>query len=238
MHKAADQSASPRPKPPSTSETVGGLKNRDRFGFWTLLSFHFPFAWSSGGCHGGFEAEAGECALRPCGVAKGLAAGDGAMQGFEICIRVGAIDTGKPIARAIDGTVVQAGAGLGGAVAALPQAGPSPLLGAFDEVGAQSVAFDVSTDREVVLVALDGEGLVAPLVNVTRADELAMLLPPSDVGDAQALHESGEIAVVSWPEDHMPVSRHEAIGADPHRSAVQGLLQDQFEREVVRFFLE
>ena len=55
------------------------------------------------------------------------------------------------------------------AAAANPQARPRPIFGAANQIGPQRVALDVACDDEKVVIALDGEGLVATLVEVAAA---------------------------------------------------------------------
>lgn len=45
-------------------------------------------------------------------------------------------------------------------------AGPVPVFSQFDHVGSQSVPFDVSQNREVVLIIFDGKGFEPPLPHV------------------------------------------------------------------------
>lgn len=118
-------------------------------------------------------------------------------------------------------------------VVAPPEAGPLPVLGLVDEVGASCVAFDVAGDGQEVVVGLDGEGFVGALVDVPAAGGVSVFVPASDVGDGESLHVSAQVAGLAWAKYQVPVVGHEAVGEDAHVDVFGGLGHDAFKGVVV-----
>src|SRR5438094_646083 len=67
---------------------------------------------------------------------------------------------------------------------------------------------------------------------------LLVALPSRDVRDGQPLHEGRQVPVVLWPQDQMPMVRHQAIRANPHRLDGQRFLQNILERNVIAVRME
>ena len=70
------------------------------------------------------------------------------------------------------------------------------------------------------------------------ADDISMLFPACDMSHRQPLHEETQILVSFGPHDEMPMIGHQAITADAHRTLVQGLRDDAFNRVIIGLGLE
>jgi hypothetical protein len=60
----------------------------------------------------------------------------------------------------------------------------------------------------------------------------------ADVCGSEAEHEVGEFAVVSGPEDEVPVVGHEAVGEDAYGEDLAGLVEGLEEGLVIGGFVE
>ena len=128
----------------------------------------------------------------PAGIAEGAPAIDAGSQGVEFGGGFGTVDPGGPVAAETKGPVLRGRKpGWRGLGHAIVEAAPFPVLGAFDEIGAQRVALDVSGDREKVFVVLDRERFVPSLVEGAGAGGVAVGVPAAHVCDGEPLHECG-----------------------------------------------
>jgi hypothetical protein len=107
-----------------------------------------------------------------------------------------------------------------------PKAAPLPVLGALDEPGAQRVALDVSTDRDEVIVRLNGKGLESALVQVAAAHASAMRVPSLRVRHREPCHERRQAAILLRGKDQVPVRWHNAIREQADGNAGLGLGQN------------
>jgi len=89
-----------------------------------------------------------------------------------------------------------------------------------------------------MLVALDGEGLEASLVEMAGAGGMIVGVPAHGVGVGEPADEGGQLAVGPRPEHHVPVIGHEAVGQQADRTALAGLGQHAFEGREVLGLLE
>lgn len=88
---------------------------------------------------------------------------------------------------------------------AAPKAAPAPRLGRSYQIGPQCVSLHIAYDLIEILVGLDGEGLVATLVNMAEAHLSSVFLPAPNMRNCEALHEGRQIAVVLWPQNEVPM---------------------------------
>ena len=120
-------------------------------------------------------------------------------------------------------------------VAVLPsiETAPTPRLGTLHEIGPQSVPLHVATNREEVLVVLNGKRLEAALIHMTAARAVPMSVPAPRVRQRQPADEPGEFVVFPRPDDHVPMIGQNAISQQPRFRAIDGFLQNAFERVIV-----
>jgi len=119
-----------------------------------------------------------------------------------------------------------------------PEAGPAPILGALDEVGAQGVAFDIAGHHQKMPVILHGKALVGSLVEVAAAFRVAMGVPAAHMSDREPVHEGRKLAIGAGPEEQMPMVGHKAPGQQAQWNAHQRLGEDLLEGGVVALILE
>ncbi len=119
-----------------------------------------------------------------------------------------------------------------------PQAPPSPLFGAVHEVCAQGISFHVTADGQEVGIGPDGEGLKTSLVEVACPDGPVVNVPTHGVGVRQPSHERGQLPILSWVEDQVPMIGHHAVRKDANRVTPMGFNQNTFEGLKVLTFLE
>ena len=164
--------------------------------------------------------------------AVGTSQGDAVFQGGFLFGRLGLIDPLHPIASLAAG---QGGQGdlLVGWKPALTGAGPVPCDGTFNQSSAKGISLDIPADGGQVGIVLDGEALVASLIDVPGAHLIAMNEPAANVADAQTHHEAGQVAVVAGPEHQMPVGGHHAVRQHPHGHRLLGLAQTALEGLVI-----
>jgi hypothetical protein len=99
---------------------------------------------------------------------------------------------------------------------AMPEPGPAPVLGSFDEVCPQRVSLDVAADRQKVFVCVNRKRFEPSLVERPRAERPMNVVPPHRVRHGESVHVGRKIAIVLRPEHEVPVIRHQAKGEQPH----------------------
>jgi hypothetical protein len=119
-----------------------------------------------------------------------------------------------------------------------PKATPAPVFRTPDKVAAQRIPFDVTRDGQKVGVALHHERFEAPLVKMAGSRTGAIGMTPLGVSERNKAHVPGEIAILTWPEQKVPVVGHYTPGKDAHWYALLHLYQHALEREVVAVLLE
>ena len=75
----------------------------------------------------------------------------------------------------------------------MPEPGPSPVLGSFNQVCPQRVSLDVAADRQKMLDGLDWKRLESSLVERPRAERAMRMVPSHRVRHGQAMHEPRKI---------------------------------------------
>ena len=137
---------------------------------------------------GDFQSQGRGGSGRPCFVSIRRASIHAAAQGCEFRGRLRLIDVLDPAWRPPDGPWRQ-NLLIGGRSAGPPiQTAPTPLFGPRNQIGAQGVAFDVSTHRKKMPVLLDRKGFESSLVQVARSRGTAVSVPTaasSSPGDAK-----------------------------------------------------
>ena len=118
------------------------------------------------------------------------------------------------------------------------KAAVGPELGAGDEVGIKRIALDVAAEGEEMIVALDGEGFEAALVEVAVADGVMGDAPAHGVSVGEPAEKIGELVVFFRPDDEVPVGGHEAEGEDADGVALVSEEEDAEEGVVVGGFSE
>jgi hypothetical protein len=185
-----------------------------------------------------FEAEAAHDPIAPGIVPERAAALDTAANRlqFGCCLRhVHVID---PVGLAGERPGRKELAVFRGAALPAEKAGPLPLFGFPHEIRSQRVSLHVACERVKVVVFLNGKRLEAALVNVARSARMTMRMPALGVRQCQPADKPREFALLSRPDNEVPVVRHEAIGQQPGLCALHGLGQRLLEREVIRVVVE
>jgi len=119
-----------------------------------------------------------------------------------------------------------------------PQAGPTPILGAFDQVRPQRVTLDITGNRQEMRVFLDREALEPALVQVANANLPVVLLPSARVRHRQPLHEPAELSVLLRGQKQVPMIRHQAVRKQLNRLSFEGIRHDPLERGKILILLE
>lgn len=91
------------------------------------------------------------------------------------------------------------------------QASESPCIGRFAQLGGVGIAFDVSANRQKMLVILHRKGFISALVEVPVANRIVVSVMPLRVSQREPLGEPGHLAVETWTYAKMPVIGHDAI---------------------------
>ena len=130
------------------------------------------------------ETESGGGADLPGLGAERCSAVDRLAYGLEFVVGLRPVHTPHPIRRTVHRPIRQ----VDRAVAPTPpaQAGPGPILGMLDQVGAQWVTFDVTKHDVQVIVGFDRKRFVAVLPHVSAAVIVSVISP--DVRGGQPLH--------------------------------------------------
>src|SRR5947209_2952590 len=102
-------------------------------------------------------------------------------------------------------------------------AGPTPILGALDQAGAQRIPLDVAENVQEGVIFLDGKGAKATLPDVAAG--MVVLMITADMSGEQPHHVSAEFAVVAWPESQVEMVRQQAPGQQAHVEAFSRLAQ-------------
>jgi len=79
-----------------------------------------------------------------------------------------------------------------------------------------AIGFNVTASHKKMVIVLHGKTLVATLIQVAAGGVVVVGKVTADVGGRQAQHEAGQFAVLSRPEQQMPVVGHEAPGQHAH----------------------
>ncbi len=116
-------------------------------------------------------------------------------------------------------------------------AAPQPGAGGRAEARVQGVGLDVAQEREQVKIILDGEALVAALVEVARG-RVVVGMVAADVGGGEPAHKGGEVVAARWAKDQMPVVGHQAQAQHVEGDAFFGLLEEVEKGIVVRRLME
>jgi len=174
----------------------------------------------------------------PCGIFEGPAAFDCFLQLGKLLVGLRAIHPVHPIASTPHRPLAEYAALGGRAAFAPPQAAPLPVRGILNQSGPQRVALDIPGDRGKVAVVLHGEAFVRPLIQVPAALAVAVAVPSPHVRGGQPLHEPAQFAVLSRPQQQVPVVSHQAVCQQPDRDLFQRRFQHAFEGSVVAFVVE
>ncbi len=113
-----------------------------------------------------------------------------------------------------------------------------PAFGFLRQLCSERIAFDISHDGEQVVSGLNREGLEPSLVEVPGSAGVEVGVPRHRVGDGQPSEEVGDLVVSVWPDDKMPVVRHDSHREDLQGHDLPGLLHDSLERRIVVRLLE
>jgi hypothetical protein len=119
-----------------------------------------------------------------------------------------------------------------------PQTAPSPLLGAVNQIRAQSVSLDVTANGEEMDVLLHGEGFEASLIKVPSSGGRAMSVPALHMRERYQAYEIGETPVLLRPQNKVPVIRHQTPSKNTHGNTVLNIREDALESQVVRILFE
>lgn len=119
-----------------------------------------------------------------------------------------------------------------------PETPPLPLFGSGHQARPQRVALHIAGDRENMLVCLHRKRFETSLVDQPSSRGLVMGMPPLGVRHRDPPQHLGEFSVSSWPQNQMPMSRHQAIGRDAQARGGMGFSKNLFKGGVVGRCLE
>ena len=190
------------------------------------------FSGSADLAQGVVEVEASGGGANPGIIAEGSAAVEAELEALDLLFGEGLIDVVKPVAGDVQWPGGEKGVEIGVVGGSDGEGAEWPVLGTADEIGSEGVAFDVAAEGEKMFVPLDGEGFEAILIEVAIADGVVGGAPAHGVGVGEPAEEGGELAILLWPDDEMPVGGHEAEGKDGDGMALVGFLEG-FEEGVV-----
>jgi len=88
-----------------------------------------------------------------------------------------------------------------------------------------------------MVVALNWNGSIPVLIDISLPIRSFAVVPLTSVNERQPVHEPRQI-ISFWPEDEMPVVRHDAIGKETDVEFPESHRQDAFELEIVCWFEE
>ena len=103
---------------------------------------------------------------------------------------------------------------------------------------AQSVSLDIPGDGVEMVVLLNGERLETPLIEVASAARSAKGVPALRVSQCQPAHELRQLAVLSRPDQQMPMVGHQAIGQKPRLRSFDSLSQHSLEGGIIAVRIE
>ena len=162
------------------------------------------------------ESLAARHVLLPTDRTKWAVAAQRSSEGFQFPLALGRVNVFHPIGRQGHRPGAEELAGPVVAVEPPPETGPAPLLGALYQVGAQRIAFDVAGYGVKVVVAFDGEGFEATLVDMTCAGGMVMCVLAHAVRVRQPPAEVTHVVIPLRPKQEMPVIGHQHEGQDPY----------------------
>lgn len=87
-------------------------------------------------------------------------------------------------------------------------------------------------------VGLDGETFVTALIQMADADGAVGGVEPLGVELSDPSHKGGQIAVVSGPDQQVPVIAHQAIAAQTHGETLDAFGEDLLESPEIIVFAE
>jgi hypothetical protein len=94
------------------------------------------------------------------------------------------------------------------------------------QAGAARVGLDVAAQRQEVIVGLDAEMLVPPLIKVTASDGIVVLMMAADVREGKPLHQALKFAGRARAEDQVPVVAHQTPAQQVDAMSPQRLDED------------
>jgi hypothetical protein len=149
-----------------------------------------------------------------------------------------AVNVGEPAARATHRPSLEARRVLLPVPLEKPRAAPAPVFRPLHQACRQCVRLDISRHGYEMIVILHDERFVSALVDVTCPGAFAERVKPLSVCDGYKTHVLRQITVLAWPEEQMPMVRHQAPGKDAHLHARLGFGKYFLERKVVAVVME
>lgn len=138
-----------------------------------------------------------------------------------------------PIAWTLDRPITQPGGLFGIILLPPPEARPSPVLCLADQFGSECVASHITGDGQEVLIRLDRKRLEAALIDRTGSGGVVRRKPSLRMGDGDPAENFRQFPVMPWPEEEMPVIRHEAVGRDPQAGLSMGFRENLLKSGIV-----
>lgn len=188
---------------------------------------------ATSGSQGDFEVELLCDQFRPIGRAEGRASGDAFAESRQFRFGLRFLKMTEPESRARDRPLTEYGSGELVLLLPMKQTRPSPLFRSSAQIGSQSIAFDVPTDRQKMVVFLNGERFESPLVKVPRSRRSVMRVPALSVSQGQPAHEPRQIPVLARPQHQMPVIGHQAVRKHPHVASLASFPQHILKRRII-----
>lgn len=192
--------------------------------------------WATRTAQGEAEAQAVGRLLYPLGVAPGPTPLNALAQCRNGFARQRPIDTLDPIRRSTHRPRAQRQ--VLRPLAPPPQPAPLPRLGARHQLRAAWVGFDVSAEREKMLIALDRKAFEPALIQVPPAAAMIVLVVSPHVGHADPAQPASQRFIRPGPHDQVPVVRHDAVGQQINGVSLESLGEHAFEGGIVLCFMK
>jgi len=114
-----------------------------------------------------------------------------------------------------------------------PESAPLPLFGALHQSGAQGIGLDVAAQCQEVIVLRHGKTLEPPLVEVSAAAAVVVLVVAAHMRDADPAHPTSQRLVGLGSNHEVPMVGHQTVGEQFHRIALQPFRQHLLERRKI-----
>ena len=209
---------------------LGGRKQRGQVHISRFLSFSAPSARTATGTQRRLQAQLLDGGPYPRLAPVGPPAGHTSPERHDFRLMLRLVDELGPASGLGKRPGAEQSLQFQASLSPSPQASPPPGLGLLHQAGPQRVAFGIPHDLIKVIVRFDRKRFVPTLVQMPFANFSSMLLPASDVGDREPLHERGKLVVLLRPQNQVPMIGHQAKAADPHGKQAAGFGQDFLER--------
>lgn len=108
-----------------------------------------------------------------------------------------------------------------------------PILGALNQASTQGITFDIPEQLKQVCIVLNGNRFEPALIDWPCSSGSVEAVPPERMRYRKAPHELAHLLDRCWPQNEVPMVRHDAVAQKPHRHFLGQLEQELFKRSVI-----